>query len=260
MQYIGLTWHLKSHFDGAKAISHRSSFWSYSEIQSSSYSSLPLPSLSLSAFFPPLSSLLDFISAAMRISTPMCVMASLCARVCVCSWMAGQGLWTLRPGWRIERPLEAPWKPLQPALTPSRGRGAREGRSKLERGGQEVDVKSERSGEHLQSKEVSVVSAEFLKGSVQRAKRHQNQGRVCCCEMSSTPEKRTETSPWGSMPGPIAPSSCDGRVALKVITLEMLSESCWNLESWTWCHREKYCKPSFDCVNFLFSVLLTVSL
>lgn len=56
---------------------------------------------------------------------------------CVCSWMTGQGLWTLRPGWR----MEAPWKPLQPALTPSRGWGARERRSKLKRQGQEVDMK-----------------------------------------------------------------------------------------------------------------------
>lgn len=44
-----------------------------------------------------------------------------CVCVCVCSWMTGHGLWTLRPGWRIERPLEAPWKLLQPELTPSRG-------------------------------------------------------------------------------------------------------------------------------------------
>lgn len=58
-------------------------------------------------------------------------------QVCVCSWMTGQGLWTLRPGWRIE----APWKPLQPALTASRGWGARERRSKLKRQGQEVDMK-----------------------------------------------------------------------------------------------------------------------
>lgn len=56
---------------------------------------------------------------------------------CVCSWMTGQGLWTLRPGWR----MEAPWKPLQPTLTPSRGWGARERRSKLKRQGQEVDMK-----------------------------------------------------------------------------------------------------------------------
>lgn len=66
--------------------------------------------------------------------------------MCLCSWMTGQGLWTLRPGWRIERPLEAPWKPLQPALTPSRGRGAREGRSKPERRGQEVDMKQKIQG------------------------------------------------------------------------------------------------------------------
>ena len=87
--------------------------------------------------------------------------------------MTGQGLWTLRPGWRIERPLEAPWKPLQPVLTPSRGRGAREGRSKPERRGQEVDVKRKiRAASTVQgsicglcriSKRVSAVSKKGIK-------------------------------------------------------------------------------------------------
>ncbi len=93
--------------------------------------------------------------------------------MCVCSWMTGQGLWTLRPGWRIERPLEAPWKLLQPVLTPSRGRGAREARSKPERRGQEVDVKRKiRGASTVQgsicglyriSKRVSTVSKKGIK-------------------------------------------------------------------------------------------------
>ena len=75
----------------------------------------------------------------------VCKRVTMC--VCECSWMTGQGLWTLRPGWRIERPLEALWKPLQPTLTPSGGRGAREGRSKPVRRGQEVKVKQKIRGE-----------------------------------------------------------------------------------------------------------------
>lgn len=71
------------------------------------------------------------------IYSQMSMSKSVCGCKCVCSWMTGQGLWTLRPGWRIE----APWKPLQPALTASRGGGARERRSKLKRQGQEVDMK-----------------------------------------------------------------------------------------------------------------------
>lgn len=102
-----------------------------------------------------------------------CKLMRECVSMCVCSWMTGQGLWTLRPGWRIERPLEALWKPLQPALTPSGGRGAREGRSKPERRGQEVDVKRKiRGASTVQgsicglcriSKRVSVVSKKGIK-------------------------------------------------------------------------------------------------
>lgn len=99
--------------------------------------------------------------------------AWVCKSMCVCSWMTGQGLWTLRPGWSIERPLEAPWKPLQPALTPPRGRGAREERSKPERWGQEVDMKQKIQGASIVqgsicglcriSKRVSTVSKRGIK-------------------------------------------------------------------------------------------------
>lgn len=185
-----------------------------------------------------------------------CVWVQLCGEcfkcMCVCSWMTGQGLWTLRPGWRIERPLEAPWKLLQPVLTPSRGRGAREGRSKPERRGQKVDVKRKiRGASTVQgsicglcriSKRVSTVS-----------KKASKPGRVYCCETLATleEEERAVTLPWGAMPSPMAPNSCDGGVALKDIMLEMLQMPVEFLNSELWVivnNTEKQLLNRFICI------------
>lgn len=151
-----------------------------------------------------------------RLCACLCSCIEVCDCVFECSWLTGQGLWTLRPGWRFERPLEGPWKPLQPILTTSGGGGAEElggrwWRSKPERGGQEVDVKSKRSGEHLQSNEVSVFSAEFLKGSAQWEKKMiKCEKTVLRWNTGYSGKEQVETLPWGEMPGPMAPSSCDG--------------------------------------------------
>lgn len=121
-----------------------------------------------------------------------------CVSMCACGWMTGQGLWTLRPGWRIERPLEALWKPLQPVLTPSRGKGAGEERSKPERGGQEVDMKQKiRGASTVQesicglcriSKRVSAVSKKGIKLS---------SSTVSCCKKLLQKENWLKHSPEG---------------------------------------------------------------
>lgn len=45
--------------------------------------------------------------------------------------------------------------------------------------------------------------------------------------LATLEEKRTETSPSGDMPSPMAPSACDDGDALKDILLKFFLDACW---------------------------------
>lgn len=169
--------------------------------------------------------------------------------MCVWSWMTVQGLWTLRPGWRIERPLEAPWKPLQPALTPPRGRGAREERSKPERRGQGVDMKQKIQGASIVqgsicglcriSKRVSTVSKRGIKTRKSMLLLNAGYSRV-----GWTIALRGYARPNGTQ-------LLWWQGCCEDITVETVSDACWIPEFWTSGRHEQHCKQNFKMGPFV---------